>query len=175
MASQECHAPTVKPIFDLWGFSGQQVSVPSKADLQNRQKDIGMDRLATISTTELAKSSPELQADLSSIAQEYTVGKMAEVLESAGIEHYLVELGGELKARGQKPDGEPWMVAIERPTPGERSVHKVVTIHRDTPVSVMTSGAYRHYFDDQGQRLQSCARRSERLARDLLHGVRNGY
>ncbi|GHD42515.1 FAD:protein FMN transferase [Marinobacter persicus] len=152
LASQGCYDLTVKPIFDLWGFSGQQVSVPEEAELHNRLKDIGMDRLATRSTTELIKSAPGLQVDLSSIAQGYTVDKMAEVLESAGIEHYLVELGGELKTRGHKPGGEPWRVAIERPAPSERSVHKVVTIHRDTPLSVMTSGTYRHYFDDRGQR-----------------------
>lgn len=151
-ASLGCYDLTIKPIFDLWGFSGQQLSVPSKVELRNRLDKVGMDHVAPGSNGTLSKSRSDLQVDLSSIAQGYTVEKMAGVLESAGIEHYLAELGGELKTRGHKPGGEPWRVAIERPTPGERSVHKVITIRRDAPASVMTSGTYRHYFDDQGRR-----------------------
>ncbi|MGB1476850.1 MAG: FAD:protein FMN transferase [Marinobacter salsuginis] len=151
-ASRGCYDLTIKPLFDLWGFSGQQVSVPSETELRNQLRIVGIDQVVARSGGRLAKSAPDLQVDLSSIGQGYTVKKMAEVLESAGIEHYLVELGGELKTRGHKPGGEPWRVAIERPTPEERSIHKVITIRSDAPLSVMTSGTYRHYFDDQGQR-----------------------
>jgi len=151
-ASLGCYDLTIKPLFDLWGFSGQQLSVPSEVELQRRLDEVGMEFLVPRSNGGLSKSRSDLQVDLSSIAQGYTVEKMAGVLESAGIEHYLVELGGEMKVRGHKPGGEPWRVAIERPTPGERSVHKVITIARDAPISVMTSGTYRHYFDDQGRR-----------------------
>ena len=151
-ASRGCYDLTVKPIFDLWGFNGQQVSVPSETELHNQLQIVGINNVVARSGKTLAKSVSDLQVDLSSIAQGYTVNKMADVLESAGIDHYLVELGGELKTRGHKPGGEPWRVAIERPTPEERSIHKVITIRSDAPLSVMTSGTYRHYFDDQGQR-----------------------
>ncbi|MAI34160.1 MAG: thiamine biosynthesis protein ApbE [Rhodopirellula sp.] len=151
-ASRGCYDLTIKPVFDLWGFSGQQVSVPSETELRNQLQIVGIDHVVARSGNTLAKSVRDLQVDLSSIAQGYTVKKMADVLESAGIEHYLVELGGELKSRGHKLGGEPWRVAIERPTPEERSIHKVITIRSDTPLSVMISGTYRHYFDDQGQR-----------------------
>lgn len=151
-ASRGCYDLTIKPIFDLWGFSGQQVSVPSETELRNQLQIVGINHVVARSGKTLVKSVPDLQVDLSSIAQGYTVKKMADVLESAGIENYLVELGGELKTRGHKPGGEPWRVAIERPTPEERSIHKVITIRSDTALSVMTSGTYRHYFDNQGQR-----------------------
>lgn len=150
--SRGCYDLTIKPVFDLWGGSGQQVSVPSETELRNQLQIVGIDHVVARSGNTLAKSVPDLQVDLSSIAQGYTVKKMADVLESAGIEHYLVELGGELKTLDHKPSGEPWRVAIERPTPEERSIHKVITIRSDAPLSVMKSGTYRHYFDDQGQR-----------------------
>ncbi|MGP9831377.1 FAD:protein FMN transferase [Marinobacter sp. NSM] len=150
-ASRGCYDLTIKPIFDLWGFSGQQLSVPSETELRNQLKNLGIKHVVARAGNALAKSAPGLQVDLSSIAQGYTVKKVADVLESAGIEHYLVELGGELKTQGYKPGGDPWRVAIERPTPEERSIHKVITIRSDAPLSVMTSGTNRHYLDDQGQ------------------------
>jgi len=82
----------------------------------------------------------------------------------------LVEIGGELKTNGYKPGLQPWRIAVERPLPEERTMHKVVTMPKDAPMAVMTSGTYRHYFDDHGQRYSHIldARNGRPVAHDLV-------
>jgi thiamine biosynthesis lipoprotein len=151
-ASDHCYDLTMKPLFDLWGFSSEALTPPDDSSLKAQLQLVGVDKLLTISDSELQKKTPLLKIDLSSIAQGYSVSRIAEVVEQAGIQNYLVEIGGELQTRGYKPDGSYWRIGMERPLPGGRSVQKTLTIIQDKPVSVMTSGTYRHYFDVQGQR-----------------------
>ncbi|WP_353614243.1 FAD:protein FMN transferase [Mangrovibacter phragmitis] len=151
-ASQGCYDLTIKPLFDLWGFSGQTLIPPDPVTLTQQLQHISFSKLVTPTPTQLRKTDPQLHVDLSSIAQGYSVGRIATLVEAAGIQNYLVEIGGELQTRGHKPDGSPWRIGVERPLPGGRSVQKTLTIRQDAPVSVMTSGTYRHYFDEQGKR-----------------------
>ncbi|MGO2130022.1 MAG: FAD:protein FMN transferase [Pseudoalteromonas prydzensis] len=151
-ATNGCYDLTVKPLFDLWGFSKGVFNAPSETDIQNVIKKIGLSYLTSPTQTSLLKKQPELSVDLSSIAQGYSVSRIAKVVEKVGITDYLVEIGGEMQTRGHKPDGSFWRIAIERPLPSDRAVHKVIDIKQDDSIAIMTSGTYRHYFDEQGQR-----------------------
>ncbi|MDO9423775.1 MAG: FAD:protein FMN transferase [Methylobacter sp.] len=151
-AGQGCYDLTIKPLFDLWGFQGDAPTVPKDSAIVTTLKQIGMDKLEVVDETHLRKKQADLKVALSSISQGYSVERLSEVLEQKGIVHYLVEIGGELKINGYKPDLQPWRIALERPLPEERVMHKVITMPKDSPVAVMTSGTYRHYFDDHGQR-----------------------
>ena len=151
-ASHGCYDLTIKPVFDLWGFRKDEFTPPDAAALQQTMARIGMDKLITVDRGQLRKTRPDLQLDLASIGQGYSVGQIAAVLEQSGVQDYLVEIGGELQTRGHKPGGKPWRVAVEKPLAGERKVDKIITITRDTPLAVMTSGTYRHYFDRDGVR-----------------------
>jgi thiamine biosynthesis lipoprotein len=111
-----------------------------------------LDKLETVDGTHLRKHIPELRVDISSIGQGYTVGRMAALLEAAGIRNYLVEIGGELLVHGKKPDGSPWRIALEKPLPNERTLHKIVAFDDGQVHALMTSGTYRHYFDQDGKR-----------------------
>lgn len=151
-ASAGCYDLTIKPLFELWGFKGEELTPPDPATLSNTLKAIGFKQLAIVDQNHLRKQTPKLSVDVSSIAQGYSVARIAAVLEQQDIHNYLVEIGGELETRGKKPNGEPWRVALEKPLPGERSLHKILTINQDGPLAVMTSGTYRHYFDVNGKR-----------------------
>lgn len=152
-ASDGCYDLTIKPLFDLWGFTQDQFSVPDKAAIQQTLEEVGMAKVTVVDNIHLQKHSPALQIDLSSIAQGYSVSQVAQVLERQGITHYLVEIGGELVAQGNKPDGKAWRVAIEKPLPEQRSIGKIITLgSRAKPLAVMTSGTYRHFYDDKGAR-----------------------
>ncbi len=84
-----------------------------------------------------------VQLDLSSVAKGYAVDLMAQRLAAQGLEHYLVELGGELRGAGVKPDGQPWWVAIEGvPDAGAAGAARVA-LHG---LALATSGDYRRYF-----------------------------
>ncbi len=151
-ASEGCYDLTIKPLFDLWGFNGDKLTPPDAASLQAALKQIGFKQIKIVDATHIQKLNPQLRIDLSSIAQGYSVARMVAVLEKQGIENYLVEIGGELQTRGKKPDSSSWRVALEKPLSGERTMQKIVTINRSEPLSVMTSGTYRHYFDVDGKR-----------------------
>ena len=88
--------------------------------------------------------------DLSAIAKGYAVDQVAEALRALGYDHFLIELGGELAARGQRPDGGPWRVAIERPDALTRSVYAVVALQDQ---AMATSGDYRNFHQGDGVRL----------------------
>jgi len=152
IASQGCYDLTVKPLFELWGFKGDKLTPPSTGTLNATLQQVGFDQLEIVDVGHLRKQIPALTVDLSSIAQGYSVKRIASVLEQQGINDYLVEIGGELQTRGHKPDGGFWRIALEKPISEQRTMQKVVTIAQPEPLAVMTSGTYRHYFDVDGKR-----------------------
>ena len=151
-ASQGCYDLTTKPLFNIWGFHGDNPAIPSQKQIGNTLSQIGMDKLEVVDDTHLRKQQANIKVDLSSIAQGYSVGKLSRVLEKQGINDYLVEIGGELQTRGVKPDEQPWRIALERPLPGEQYMQKRLTMPKDSVMAVMTSGTYNHYFEHEGRR-----------------------
>ncbi len=151
-ASNGCYDLTIKPLFDLWGFKKEEFTAPSEEALAQVLATVGMDKLETIDETHLRKKIPELRVDISSIGQGYSVGRIVNVLEQLGVDNYLVEIGGELQTKGKKPDGEPWRIAIEKPLPNERKLHKIASFDSGAPMALMASGTYRHFFDSNGKR-----------------------
>lgn len=148
-----CFDLTIKPLFDLWGFSksGPQ-KVPPNAEIRRVMKHIGMGRIEVDrSGLRMRKRDPEIQLDLSSIGQGYTVGEIASALEQLGVVDYLVEIGGELKVRGRKPDGSHWRVAVEKPSPFSKEIQSLIDVRQIQGTAIMTAGTYRHYFEQEGQ------------------------
>ena len=89
-----------------------------------------------------------LQLDFNSIAAGYAVDRVIDRLKELGVRSYLVEITGELKAEGRKPDGSPWRVAIEAPD-DQRVAQKIIELDG---MGVSTSGDYRNYFELEGRR-----------------------
>jgi thiamine biosynthesis lipoprotein len=103
--------------------------------------------------------------DLSSIAKGYGVDRLGLCLERLGVRHYLVEVGGELRGAGMKPDGQPWWVEIEGVPDSGNGPQAVVALHG---LAVATSGDYRSYY-------QAGARRaSHTLDPRTGHPIANG-
>ncbi|MGJ0486824.1 MAG: FAD:protein FMN transferase [Methylomicrobium sp.] len=169
-ASEGCYDLTIKPLFTLWGFQSETPAVPDDKAIADTLKNIGMTQLTIVDDTHLSKKQVALQADLSSIAQGYSVESLSRVLEKHGIGDYMVEIGGELKTRGQKPDQTPWRIALEKPLPGEHKLHKVLAMPKNAPLAIMTSGTYRHYFDANGRRFSHIldARTGSPVTHDLV-------
>lgn len=92
--------------------------------------------------------------DLSAVAKGHGVDRLAHYLEQQGIRHYLVEVGGELRGAGMKPDGQPWWVELEQPpvagaAASDNDAGILIALHG---LSVATSGDYRRCFYAGGQR-----------------------
>lgn len=140
---------SVGPLVNLWGFGpkGRITKAPSDADIAAVRARVGYQKLSLLADQTIAKSAP-LYLDLSSIAKGYAVDKLAQLLESRGVKAYLVEIGGELRTLGTKPNGADWRIAIESPTAG-RTIQKIVDVSN---IAVATSGDYRNYFEQDGVR-----------------------
>jgi thiamine biosynthesis lipoprotein len=169
-ATQGCFDLTIKPLFELWGFRGDELTIPNDTAILKTLSQTGMGKLEVVDETHLRKRQANLKVDLSSIAQGYSVGKISRALEQKGIKNYLVEIGGELKTLGHKPDLQAWRIAVERPLPGEQVMQKIITMPKESPMAVMTSGTYRHYFDHEGKRYSHIldARTGRPVTHDLV-------
>ncbi len=139
---------TVGPLVNLWGFGPkpEPQAVPDDAQIAQLQQVLGSDAL-TLEGLTLSKSRP-VAIDLSAIAKGHGVDRVARLLESKGIDNYLVEVGGELRTAGVNPQGNPWRIGIERPTAGQ-VVQKPIQV---SGKAVATSGDYRNYYERDGKR-----------------------
>ena len=150
-ASDGCFDPTVRPLVRAWGFDGDNPAVPTAAAIDAARATVGLDKLELIDPTHVRKAVPELTLDMASIGQGYSAGQLADLLERHGSTAYLAEIGGELVARGTKPDGSAWRVGIESPVSGA-GAGPVLRIPPGVRTAVVTSGSYRHYLEADGHR-----------------------
>ncbi|WP_029978393.1 FAD:protein FMN transferase [Pseudomonas sp. PH1b] len=140
---------TVEPLLDLWGFGpqGREEKVPSASALAEVRQRVGHGHLR-IEGQELCKDAP-VEVDFNSIAAGYAVDRIAVRLTQLGIDSFLAEATGELKAVGRKPDGSPWRIALEEPRDDQQVAQRVIALDG---YGVSTSGDYRNYFEQDGQR-----------------------
>lgn len=113
-----------------------------------------------------------VQLDLSSVAKGFAVDRVSRALSASGLRHHLVEVGGELRGRGLKPDGQPWWVALEQAvddvgaTGASVQDDLVLALHG---LSVATSGDYRRFFQQDGRRQSHTL--DPRTARPVTHDL----
>jgi thiamine biosynthesis lipoprotein len=139
--------PCAGALVNLWGFgpSGRHDQAgfvpPSPRDVATVRAGMAGRKVALDVPRKRAFQPGGVQLDLSAVAKGFSVDKLARYLEAQDCRHYLVEVGGELRGAGFKPDGQPWWVALEEPLAGQHEI--TVALHG---LSVATSGDYRKYF-----------------------------
>lgn len=140
---------TMGPVVNLWGFGPQarQVQAPEQAALAAALAKVDVHALH-LDGNKIHKSKP-VYVDLSGIAKGYGSDRVAEYLLAQGIENFLVEVGGEIRTHGMKPDGESWRVAVEKPQTGKSGVQRIIMLG---DAAVATSGDYRNYYELEGRR-----------------------
>lgn len=147
---------TVGPLVDLWGFGPQFRSqrVPSDAVIERVRESVGYQHVQTeLSAGAIRKRHSRTQVDLNAIAPGYGVDRVAMILDRQGVDGYLVEIGGEFRARGTTAAGRPWRVGIERPVGGRRVVGEVVVLENR---AIATSGTTKDFFEQDGRRYSHC-------------------
>ncbi len=142
---------TVAPAVDAWGFGpAGRSGLPNARELASLASRIDYRHLAIDAKAgTLAKSHPDVRADLSGIAKGYGVDLAARSLDALGSRDYLVEAGGEVRARGANAEGRAWRIGIERPDRERREPLLVVPL---AELSMATSGDYRIFFEHEGRR-----------------------
>ena len=143
---------TVKPLVEAYGFAAKNRE--AKPNVDSLLQFVGFDKFA-IEGNRILKSDSRLQIDLNSIAKGYVVDVIAAWLSNEGCENYIVEVGGEICAKGVNSRGVSWRVGVDTPfdnnnAPGAYQ-QKVVNI---SGAALATSGNYRRfYYNAEGERI----------------------
>ena len=138
-------------LVQAWGFSFRQRQEPDSLELQHLLALCQQPYEVLYADRRIVK--PEgLEFDFNAIAQGYSADLVGDYLAGLGINSYLVDIGGEVVAHGQKPDGQPWRVGIERPAADSLAIPEVELAIALHDASVVTSGNYRKYYVKEGVR-----------------------
>ena len=159
---------SVASLVHVWGFGPEKRKVvPDAGRVRAGRAAVDYRSLRLDPATRTAsKALAALQADLGGIAKGYGLDLAARVLEAAGVEHYMIEVGGEVRTRGHNAAGLPWQIGIEEPDAVPQRARRVVPL---SGRSMATSGDYRIYFELQGRRYSHEI--DPRTAAPIAHGL----
>ena len=134
---------TVGPLVNAWGFGFSKKEKVDSAMIDSLRHFVGY-KMIKLEGNKVVKEKPQIKLDFNAIAQGYSVDVLAAYLESRGINNYLVEIGGELKAKGKKYKDD-WKVGIDQPNENatERKLEAVITLNNR---ALATSGNYRSFM-----------------------------
>jgi thiamine biosynthesis lipoprotein len=135
--------PSIAPLVNLWGFgpvSGNRSAIPTRVEIDRALLQTGFEKLEILPNDKVRKKRPDLQIDLSGSAKGEIIDQVCELLDQRGLVNYLVEIGGEIRARGRGKDNHGWIVGLEDGLMEKDK--KVITIPL-IDYAVATSGTYR--------------------------------
>ena len=144
--------PSGAPLYDLWGFGFQQRAKISTHQIDSLQEFIGMDKFR-LDGEQLIKTNPNARLNFNAIAQGYTCDYIARILDSLHIQNYLIEVGGEVYAKGVNAQEKAWRIGIDRPEDGNNQpgaqLQEIVNISNQ---GLVTSGNYRKFYVENGKK-----------------------
>lgn len=142
---------TIGPLVAAWGFHYKKEMEMTPAMVDSIRQLVDFKKIEIIDN-KIVKAKPNMTLDFNAVAQGYTADLIGTFLEEKGVTNYLVDVGGEIMARGGKPNGENWIIGIEKPSENydsERNVQLKITL-KDK--GIVTSGNYRKYIEKDGVR-----------------------
>lgn len=142
---------TIGPLVSAWGFHYKKELEMTPEMVDSTRQLVGYQKIMIVGD-KVVKANPNITLDFNAVAQGYTTDMIGNFLETKGITNYLVDVGGEILARGNKPNGDLWTIGIEKPAENydsERSVQ--IKIHLKDR-GIVTSGNYRKYIEKDGVR-----------------------
>lgn len=151
--------PTAGTLVTLWGFGSSGrfdepgFSPPAAASIEAARRGCGWQRLQVNTATMQIHQPGGLTLDLSAVAKGFAVDAVSRFLRGAGVAHHLVDIGGELRGAGMKPDGQPWWVDVQLPPGVTGAVPTRIALHG---LAVATSGDYLQGFSIDGRHYSHC-------------------
>lgn len=136
---------SVGNLVNAWGFGPLEINFfPNKEIINQEKSQIGCNSIQIDLINKSVRRKKDVYLDLSAVAKGFAIDLLAEYLDELLVENYLIEIGGELRVKGNKPNGKPWVIGIEHP---EQSVKTIFTIDTNLikSFSLATSGNYRNY------------------------------
>lgn len=160
---------TLRPLIDLWGFGPSESldQVPDSKAISTALQRVGFNHLQLDLERHQVRRKAPVDLDFSAVAKGYGVDQIALLLEQNGVTNYLVEIGGEIRLKGQSAKGRAWTIAVERPQINlTQQVYKAISL---SDIAMATSGDYRNYFEQNGQRYSHTL--DPRTGRPITHNL----
>lgn len=151
-SSNHAFNPAIGPLVELWGFGPKVTiknftSIPDKAAIRQALRLIDFN--AVQNQGQLVYKSSAVKIDFSAVAKGYAVDQIAQLLQDFNIEHFMVEIGGELVTAGDNASATAWKIGVEKPDALVGTVSDVLALHT---AALATSGDYRNFFELDGRR-----------------------
>ncbi|MFK7817957.1 MAG: FAD:protein FMN transferase [Planctomycetaceae bacterium] len=142
---------TVAPLVRAWNFGAAAKSSfnpPTEEQINDTLQHVGSQYLEVrLAPPALKKTVAALEVDLSAIAKGYAVDAISELLTERSVDHFMVEIGGEIRASGASLPGAGWRIGLEAPERNARKIDSVIALHDE---ALATSGDYRNFFEFNG-------------------------
>lgn len=141
--------PTVAPLVNAYGFGFKNKSKTDSATIDSLKKLVNYKNISLDENGKIKKQDSRMELDFNAIAQGYSVDVLAGFLEKNGIENYLIEIGGETRAKGKNANGKLWKIGIDKPLENaeEREIQTIIFLENK---SLATSGNYRKFYEENG-------------------------
>lgn len=143
---------TVAPLVNAWGFGFKSQSFPDSSLVDSLMQLTGYQKIR-LENGRLHKEDPRILLDCSSIAKGFGCDVVARLFDRLGIDNYLIEIGGEVVARGHNPHKQPWGIGVSKPVDDSLAVNQELqTVLRLTDIGMATSGNYRNFYFKDGKK-----------------------
>ena len=148
--SEGAFDPTIAPIVNAWGFGFENLHATDSVTIDSLRLFVDFTKI-TMNENKVVKEEKGMMLDFNAVAQGYSVDVLADLLEARGINNYLVEVGGELKAKGLNLNGTFWRIGIDKPLADleERELEAIVNLNNK---ALATSGNYRKFYEKNGMK-----------------------
>lgn len=143
---------TVAPLVNAWGFGFKHSIDIQPSVIDSLRQFIGYQKIKLVDG-KMVKEDPRLMLDCSAIAKGYGVDRVARLLDKKGVQHYMVDIGGEVVVKGKNSRMKTWRIGINKPVEDSLSINQELqTILEVSGVGMATSGNYRKFYYKDGKR-----------------------
>ncbi len=143
---------TVAPLVNAWGFGFKHSIDVDPHAIDSLSQFIGYQKIK-LEENKIVKEDPRTMLDCSSIAKGYGVDRVARTLDQKGVQHYMVDIGGEVVVKGKNPHMKNWRIGINKPIEDSLSINQELqTILEVSGIGMATSGNYRKFYYKDGKR-----------------------
>ena len=143
--------PTVGNLVNAYGFGPKDEEINlSAAEVENQMLYVGLDKIR-LNGSRISKTDSKVYLDFNSIAKGFGIDLVARFFDEKNVKNYLIEIGGEIRAKGTKDNNKPWIIQIVNPiNPDSEELYSVINLSNK---SMATSGNYRKYrITDSGKK-----------------------
>ena len=144
---------TVAPLVNAWGFGFKKGIPTDSATIDSLHRSVGY-KTVSYTGSRIVKENPATMLDCSAIAKGFGCDEVARALEAKGVTNYMVEIGGEIVAKGQNDKGKSWAIGINKPvedaTGEENGIQDIIRISNG---AMATSGNYRNFRYIDGKKV----------------------